>query len=100
MKGMREIRYYFSLEIEHTSDVILAHQKAYIGKILKYFNFDDAHPMSTLMIVHFLNPKKNLFRPKEDDDTIYIRTSYLSAICTSLYLTNVLVFFFCSEFIG
>ena len=48
---------------------------------------DNAHPLSTLMVVQSLNPKKDSFRPKENDDEILdLYVQYLNAIGALLYL--------------
>ena len=88
-KEMRKIRYCLSLEIEHKSDGILIHQSAYIEKILKRFNMDNAHPLSTPMVVRNLDPKKDPFRPLEDGEKILgPEVPYLNAIGALLYLAQ------------
>ena len=47
MKDLGKTKYCLGLEIEHKSNGILIHQSAYIKKILKRFNMDNAHPLST-----------------------------------------------------
>ena len=50
---------------------------------------DKAHPLSTLIVVRSLKPKKDLFRPKELDDKILgLEVSYLNAIGTLMYLAQ------------
>ena len=61
MKDLGKTKYCLGLEIEHKSDGIHIHQSAYIEKIMKRFNMDNAHPLSTHMIVITLDPKKDPF---------------------------------------
>ena len=65
MKDLEKTRYCLGLEIKQKINGILVHQKAYVEKILKRFNKDKAHRLSTSMVVRSLDPKKDLFRPKK-----------------------------------
>ena len=77
------------LQIEHISNEILIHQSAYTEKILKHFHMDKAHPLSSPMVVRTLDVKKDPFCPKEDDEeTLGLEVSCLSAIGALMYLTN------------
>ena len=50
---------------------------------------DKAHPLNSPMVVRSLDVKKDLFRPKEDDEeTLGLEVSCLSAIGALMYLTN------------
>ena len=50
---------------------------------------DNAHPLSTPMIVRTLDPKKDPFRPLEDGEKILgPEVPYLNAIDTLLYLAQ------------
>ena len=56
--------------------------------MLRHFNEDKAKPSCTPMIVCSLDPKKDLFRPEDDNEEILApEVPYLSAIGTLLYLT-------------
>ncbi|KAK1571786.1 hypothetical protein Q3G72_022923 [Acer saccharum] len=89
MKDLGKTKYCLGLEIECKSDGILIHQSAYIEKILKRFNMDNAHPLSTLMVVRNLDPKKDPFRPLEDGEKILgPEVPYLNAIGALLYLAQ------------
>jgi hypothetical protein len=58
-----------------------------IHKMLKHFNMDMAHPVSTPMIGHSLDLNKDLFCPKDnDEDILEAEVSYLSSISALLYL--------------
>jgi hypothetical protein len=71
------------------SDGILIHQSAYVEKLLKRFSMDNAHPLSTPMVVRSLDPKKDPFRPKEADEKILgPEVPYLNAIGALLYLAQ------------
>ncbi|KAL5809036.1 hypothetical protein ACOSQ3_029727 [Xanthoceras sorbifolium] len=89
MKDLGKTKYCLGLEIEHTPNGILVHQSAYVEKILKRFNMDNAHPLGTPMVVRSLDPKKDPFRPKEDDEKILgPEVPYLNAIGALLYLAQ------------
>ena len=61
----------------------------YTEKVLKYFYMDNAHPLSTPMIVRSLDAKDDPFwPPKEDEEILGLEVSYLSAIRTLMYLPN------------
>ncbi|CAL9025328.1 unnamed protein product [Prunus brigantina] len=49
---------------------ILVHQSAYTKKNLKRFYMDNAHSLSTPMVVRSLDRNKDPFHPKEDDEMI------------------------------
>lgn len=57
--------------------------------MLRQFNFLEAKSTSTSMVVRSLDPKKDHFRPKEDDEKILgPEFPYLNAIGTLLYLSQ------------
>ena len=57
--------------------------------MLRRFNVDKAHLASTPMIDRSLDPRKYLFRPKEDDEEVLeAKIPYLSAIGALLYLAQ------------
>lgn len=58
------------MEIEHKLNDILVYQSVCIEIFLKRFNIDNAHPLSITMVVRTLNPKKDQFCLKEDDEQI------------------------------
>ena len=89
MKDLRKTRYCLGLEIEHCSDGILVHQSNYTQNVLCHFNKDKAKPSSTPMVVQTLDAKRDLFRPKEDEEEILKpEVPYLSAIGALLYLAQ------------
>ena len=89
MKDLGKTKYCLGLEIEHRSNGILVHQSAYTEKILKRFHMDNAHPLSTPMVVRTLDPKKDPFRPKENGEKILgPEVPYLNAIGALLYLAQ------------
>ena len=47
VKDLDKIKFYLSLELEHKANEILVHQLTYIERVLKRFNMDKAHPLST-----------------------------------------------------
>ncbi|KAL6126971.1 hypothetical protein ACLB2K_075016 [Fragaria x ananassa] len=89
MKNLGKTRFCLGLEQEHQVYEIFIHQSAYVQKILKQFNMDKMHPVSTPMIGRSLDITKDPFRPKEDDEEVLAAyVSYLSAIGALLYLAQ------------
>ena len=89
MKDLGKTKYYLGLKIEHKSNGILIHQSTYVEKVLKQFNMDKTHPLSSPMIVRSLYAKKDLFHPKEENETLLgPGVPYLSAIGALLYLAQ------------
>ena len=89
MKSLGQTKYCLGLQIEHCPTRILVHQKTYIEKVFKRFNMDEAHPLSTPMVIRSLNPKNDPFRLKEDGKIILgPKVPYLSAIDVLLYLAQ------------
>ena len=87
MKDLGKTKYCLGLQIEHKSNGILIHQSTYVEKVLKQFNMDKAHPLSSPMIVRSPDAKKYPFRPKEENEALLgPEVSYLSAIGALLYL--------------
>jgi hypothetical protein len=87
MKDFRKIRFCLGLQIEHLSNKIFAHQSTYIEKVPKHMN--NAHPLSTPMILRSLDAKKHPFQPLEKDEEIRgHEVTYLSATRALMYFTN------------
>ena len=56
---------------------------------MKHFCIDQLHPLSSLMIVHSLEVKKDLFCPKEDNEELLgPEVPYYSVIGALMYLAN------------
>ena len=89
MKDLGMTRFCLGLELEHRESGILIHQSAYIHKMLRRFNMDKVHPVSTPMIGRSLDILKDPFRPRdENEDILSEETPYLSAIDALLYLAQ------------
>ncbi|KAM2328506.1 hypothetical protein ACFXTH_014967 [Malus domestica] len=89
MKDLGKTGYCLDLEIEHRSDVILAHQSNYTQKVLRRFNENKTKPSSTLMVVRTLDAKRDPFRPNEDEEEILKpEVPYLSTTGALLYLAQ------------
>ena len=89
VKELGKTKLCLGLELEHKHDGILVHQSAYTERILKRFNMDKAHPLSTPMVVRHLDPKSDPFRHKEEgEEVLGPEVPYLSAIGALLYLAQ------------
>ena len=89
MKDLGKTKFCIGLQIEHFPNGVLVHQSTYIKKILKRFNMDKVHPLSSPMVVRSLDVKKDPFRPCEKGDELLVpEVPYLSAIGALMYLAN------------
>ena len=89
MKDLGRTKLCLGLQIEHLTKGIFIHQSAYTEKVLKRFFMDEAHPLSTPMVVRSLDVNKDPFRPQEKDEEILgSEVPYLSAIGALMYLAN------------
>ena len=89
MKDLGKTKFCIGLQIEHFPNGVFVHQSTYIKKILKCFNMDKAHPLSSPMVVRSLDVKKDLFRPCEKcEELLGPEVPYLSAIGALMYLAN------------
>jgi hypothetical protein len=89
MKDLGKTKFCLGLQIEHLRNGIFLHQSTYVINVLKRFNMDKAHPLSSPMVVRSLDIKKDCFRPKEDNEEILgPEVPYLSAIGALMYLAN------------
>ena len=89
MKNLGKTKLCLGLQIEHLENGIFVHQSAYISKVLKRFYMDNAHPLSTLMVVRSLDVNKDPFRPRMDDEELLgPEIPYLSAIGALMYLAS------------
>ena len=89
MKDLEKTKFCIGLQIEHFLNGVLVHQSTYIKKILKRFNMDKAHPLSSPMVVRSLDVKNDPFRPCEKgEELLGPEGPYLSAIGALMYLAN------------
>ena len=89
MKDLGRTKLCLGLQIEHLTNGIFVHQSAYTEKVLKRFCMDEAHPLSTPMVVRSLDVNKDPFRPQEKDEEILgSEVLYLSEIGALMYLAN------------
>lgn len=89
MKDLGITKFCLGLQIEHLSSGIFVHQSNYTEKILKRFNMDKAHPLSSPMVGRSLDRELDPFRPKEhDEDILGPEIPYLSAIGALMYLAS------------
>ena len=89
MKDLGKTKFCIGMQIEHFPNGVLVHQSTYNKKILKRFNMDKAHPLSSPMVVRSLNVKNDPFRPCENgEELLGPEVPYLSAICALMYLAN------------
>ena len=89
MKDLGKTKFCIGLQIEYFPNGVLVHQSTHIKKILKRFNMDKAHPLSSPMVVRSLDVKKDSFRPcKKGEELLGPKVPYLNAIGALMYLVN------------
>ena len=89
VKDLGKTKLCLGLQLEHKGNGIIVHQSSYIERLLKRFNMDKAHPLSTPMVVRSQDPQKDQFRPKEsDEDILGPEVPYLNAIGALMYLAQ------------
>ncbi|KAF3654743.1 hypothetical protein FXO37_16311 [Capsicum annuum] len=89
MKDLGKTKLCLGLQIKHLTNDIFVHQSAYTEKVLKRFYMDEAHPLSTPMVVRSLYVNKDPFRPQEKNEELFgPEIPYLSAIGALMYLAN------------
>lgn len=89
VKDMGRTSLCYGLEFEHMDDDILVHQSSYIERILKRFNLDRTHLLSTPMMVRLLESKTNQFNHRvKNEEVIRPEVSCLSAIDALMHLSQ------------
>ncbi|XP_059627997.1 secreted RxLR effector protein 161-like [Cornus florida] len=89
MKDLGRTKFCLDLQIKHLPSGILIYQSTYTEKVLKRFYMDEAHPLSSPMIVRSLDVKKDHFHPLEEgEEVLGPKVPYLSAIGALMYLAN------------
>ncbi|KAG7559470.1 Reverse transcriptase RNA-dependent DNA polymerase [Arabidopsis thaliana x Arabidopsis arenosa] len=75
MKDLGKTKFCLGLQLEYVKGGILVHQAAYTEKVLKRFNMDQAHPLTSPMVVRSLGLDSDPLGPKKDDEEILARFS-------------------------
>ena len=89
IKDLRKTKFCLGLQIEHFPIGILVHQSTYSKKILKRFYMNEAHPLTSPMVVRSLDVKKDPFRHCEKgEELLGLEVPYLSAIGALMYLAT------------
>ena len=86
MKDLGKTRFCLGVELDYRVCGILIHQSANVQKILRKFNMDKTHPVSTPIIGRSLDPRKDPFRPKEGDEMV-LKDKILTQVQYAHYCT-------------
>ena len=70
MKDLGKTKFCLCLQIKHFPTGILVHQSAYTKKILKLFYMNEAHHLTSPIVVCSLDVKKDPFRPCENGEEL------------------------------
>ena len=84
MKDLGKTKFCLRLQIEHFPTGILVHQLAYTKKILKRFYMNEAHPLTSPMVVHSLDVKKDPFRPCEKGEDYLVLKYHILVLLVPL----------------
>ena len=89
MKDIGKTKFCLDLQIKHFPTRFFVHQSIYTKKILKHFYIDKAHPLSSPIVVHSLNLKKDQFHHYEKgEELLGPEVQFLIAISAFMYLVN------------
>ena len=89
MKDIEKTNFCLGLQIENFLTRVLVHKSAYTKKILKHFYMNEAHPLSSPMVVCSLYVKNDQFNPCEKGDELFSpEVPYLNVISELMYFTN------------
>ena len=89
MKDLEKTKFCLDLQIEHLANETFVHQSTNTRNFLKIFYIDKAHPLNIQMQVRSLDVKKDIFRPRDDNEELLSpKVLYLRAICELMYLVN------------
>ena len=89
MKDLGKTKFCLRLQIEYFPTGILVHQPAYTNKILTRFYMNEAHPLTSPMVVRSLVVKNDSFRPCEKgEELLGPEIQYLSVIGALMYLAT------------
>jgi hypothetical protein len=89
MKDLGNTKFCLGLQLDTLPTGMLLHQTTYTEKILKQFNMNLAHPLTSPMVIRTLENKDDVFRKREENEPILGPESpYLSAVGALMYLAN------------
>ena len=88
MKYLGQTSYCLGLQIHYvTNGGILLHQQAYVQKILKFFNMDQANPLAAPMIGRS-KTDDDPYQPCKEEEEVVDKPKYLTAVGALTYLTT------------
>jgi hypothetical protein len=89
LKDFGKTNFFLGLQMKHLPTGILAHQSAYVQKILEKFNMDKVYPSKFPMVVRALEKDTDPFRPHQEAEELWgSKYPYLSVMGALIYLTN------------
>lgn len=89
IKHLGKTRYCLGLLIDYKTNEALIYQFIYVEKILKHFSMDNAHLLSTPIIVMSLDPKRIFpILKRMMERYLGLEVPYLNAIDVLLYLAQ------------
>jgi hypothetical protein len=87
MKFLGPTTYCLGLQVHHTPNGIFLHQQAYVQKVLKMFQMDQANPMAAPMIGRS-KTNDDPYQPREEEEEVIDKQRYLTAVGSFTYLTT------------
>lgn len=89
MKDLGIPNYCLGIQLEHLPGRTFIGQSTYTQKIIKQFNMNKSYPVSTPMELRTLDPEKDIFRRRQENEpALGSEKPYLSAVGALMYLAN------------
>jgi hypothetical protein len=79
--------YYLGLQVHHFPGGVILHQQAYVCKLFKHFQMDQAHALAAPMIGRSRNTE-DPYQPCSEEEEIVNIQKYLTAVKAFTYLTT------------
>jgi hypothetical protein len=79
--------YCLGLQVHHFPGGVFLHQQAYVRKLLKYFQMDQAHALVAPMIGRSYR-SEDPYQPCSEEEEIVDRQKYLTAVGAFTYMTT------------
>lgn len=89
MKDLGKLSNCIGIQVEYTSNGVLVHQTAFCEKLLQEFRMENAYPRRNPLEVRSLDPKKDIYRAKDEGEPLLPASiPYSSAIGALIYLAS------------
>jgi hypothetical protein len=87
IKLLGKTLYYLGFQVHHFPGGVLLHQQAYVRKLLKHFQMDQAHVL-TIPMIGRSRTTEDPYQPCSEEEEIVDRQKYLTAVGAFTHLTT------------